>query len=61
MPQESVLFEGSIRENITYGLGHVSDGQVQEALTQANAIEIVDALPNGWHTLVGERGARLRG
>ncbi|WP_157416071.1 ABC transporter ATP-binding protein [Agromyces allii] len=61
VPQESVLFEGSIRDNITYGLGQVTDEEVHEALTQANAIEIVDALPNGWHTLVGERGARLSG
>ncbi|GAA1972228.1 ABC transporter ATP-binding protein [Microbacterium pumilum] len=61
VPQESVLFEGSIRDNITYGLGQISDAEVQNALAQANAIEIVDALPDGWDTLVGERGARLSG
>lgn len=61
VPQESVLFEGSIRENITYGLGHVPDDRVWEALRGANALEIVEALPHGWDTRVGERGARLSG
>ena len=61
VPQESVLFEGSIRDNITYGLGAVSDEEVIAALTQSNAMEIVAALPNGWNTFVGERGARLSG
>ncbi|WP_309133342.1 ABC transporter ATP-binding protein [Cellulomonas sp.] len=61
VPQESVLFEGSIRDNVTYGLGHVPDERVRAALEDANAAEIVDALPDGWHTVVGERGARLSG
>jgi ATP-binding cassette subfamily B protein len=61
VPQESVLFEGSIRDNVTYGLGEVSDDAVRAALRDANALDIVDALPDGWDTLVGERGARLSG
>ncbi|MGY6498446.1 MAG: ABC transporter ATP-binding protein, partial [Microcella sp.] len=61
VPQESVLFEGSIRDNIAYGLGDVDDATVEQALRDANALEIVTALPDGWHTLVGERGARLSG
>jgi ATP-binding cassette, subfamily B, bacterial len=61
VPQESVLFEGSIRENVTYGLGHVDDDAVRAALRDANAQEIVDELPDGWNTVVGERGARLSG
>ena len=61
VPQESVLFEGSIRDNITYGLTDVPDHRVRQALDDANATEIVDALPEGWHTFVGERGARLSG
>ncbi|MFS0704322.1 ABC transporter ATP-binding protein [Cellulomonas sp. 179-A 9B4 NHS] len=61
VPQESVLFEGSIRDNVTYGLGHVDDARVRAALEDANAAEIVDALPDGWDTVVGERGARLSG
>ena len=61
VPQESVLFEGSIRDNITYGLGDVPDERVLTALRDANALEIVEAQPNGWDTIVGERGARLSG
>jgi ATP-binding cassette subfamily B protein len=61
VPQESVLFEGSIRDNVTYGLGEVSDERVRTALELANAAEIVDALPDGWNTVAGERGARLSG
>ncbi|GAA1822853.1 ABC transporter ATP-binding protein [Agromyces salentinus] len=61
VPQESVLFEGSIRENIVYGLGEVDDDRVLAALRDANALEIVEAQPDGWDTVVGERGARLSG
>jgi ATP-binding cassette subfamily B protein len=56
-----VLFEGSIRENVTYGVTDISDEAVLQALRDANALEIVDALPDGWDTVVGERGARLSG
>ncbi|WP_307045144.1 ABC transporter ATP-binding protein [Agromyces ramosus] len=61
VPQESVLFEGSIRENITYGLSDVPEERVRRALVDANAAEIVDALPDGLDTMVGQRGARLSG
>ncbi|NQX36953.1 ABC transporter ATP-binding protein [Herbiconiux sp. VKM Ac-2851] len=61
VPQESVLFEGSIRENVAYGLGPVSDETVRAALRDANALEIVASQPEGWDTVVGERGARLSG
>jgi ATP-binding cassette subfamily B protein len=61
VPQESVLFEGTIRDNVTYGLQGVPDEVVVDALRDANALEIVDAMPDGWHTVVGERGARLSG
>ncbi|WP_374975768.1 ABC transporter ATP-binding protein [Microbacterium trichothecenolyticum] len=61
VPQESVLFEGTIRENIAYGLDDVSDDRLHAALRDANAAEFVDRLPDGWDTVVGERGARLSG
>lgn len=61
VPQESVLFEGTIRENIAYGLDDVSEDRLREALRDANAAEFVDRLPDGWDTVVGERGARLSG
>ncbi|MFE7408350.1 ABC transporter ATP-binding protein [Isoptericola sp. NPDC057559] len=63
VPQESVLFEGTIRENVAYGLDEeaATDERVRAALRDANALEFVDALPDGWGTVVGQRGARLSG
>ncbi|GAA2844630.1 ABC transporter ATP-binding protein [Streptosporangium fragile] len=61
VPQESILFEGSIRENVTYGMAGVSEERVRQALQDANALEFVDRLPAGLDTVVGERGARLSG
>ncbi|MEV4946905.1 ABC transporter ATP-binding protein [Streptomyces sp. NPDC053755] len=61
VPQESVLFEGSVRENVTYGMPHVDEDTVRRALRNANATAFVDALPLGLDTVVGERGARLSG
>ncbi|MGF0118844.1 ABC transporter ATP-binding protein [Promicromonospora sp. Marseille-Q5078] len=63
VPQESVLFEGTIRENVAYGLDEdaATDDRVRAALRDANALEFVDAQPDGWDTVVGQRGARLSG
>lgn len=61
VPQESILFEGTIRENVTYGLSNVGDAVVEAALRDANAWEFVAQLPDGLATRVGERGARLSG
>ncbi|KAB8166481.1 ATP-binding cassette domain-containing protein [Streptomyces sp. 3MP-14] len=61
VPQESVLFEGTIRENVGYGMPDVDAATVRAALRDANALEFVDRLPEGLETVVGERGARLSG
>ncbi|PSL55416.1 ATP-binding cassette subfamily B protein [Saccharothrix carnea] len=61
VPQESILFEGTIRDNVTYGLDDVSEDVVRRALADANALEFIDRLPTGLDTVVGERGARLSG
>jgi len=61
VPQESVLFEGSILENVTYGLPDVGPDRVERALRDANAWEFVKEQPHGVDTVVGERGARLSG
>jgi ATP-binding cassette, subfamily B, bacterial len=61
VPQESILFEGSIRENVTYGMDEAPEEAVRAALRDANALEFVDRLPAGLDTVVGERGARLSG
>jgi ATP-binding cassette subfamily B protein len=55
------MFEGSIRENVTYGLPAVSDEQLAQALRDANARELIESLPHGWDTIVGQRGARMSG
>ncbi|MFI2102432.1 ABC transporter ATP-binding protein [Isoptericola sp. NPDC019693] len=67
VPQESVLFEGTIRENVAYGLDTggedpaATDERVRAALRDANALDFVEAQPDGWDTVVGQRGARLSG
>ena len=61
VPQESVLFEGSVFDNIAYGMPDVTPERVEQALRDANAWEFVSEQPQGWHTVVGERGARLSG
>ncbi|MBE3008259.1 ABC transporter ATP-binding protein [Microbispora sp. NEAU-D428] len=61
VPQESILFEGSIRDNVTYGMRDVPEETLRAALRDANALEFIDRLPHGLDTIVGERGARLSG
>jgi ATP-binding cassette subfamily B protein len=61
VPQESILFEGTVQENVTYGLQGVSREKVRNALRDANALEFVEKLPNGLETRIGERGAKLSG
>lgn len=61
VPQESVLFEGSIRDNIAYGMPDATDERIAQALRDANSWEFVQEQPHGWDTVVGERGARLSG
>jgi ABC-type multidrug transport system fused ATPase/permease subunit len=57
--QENVLFAASVRENIAYARGDASDSQVRAAARIACADEFIAALPDGYDTLLGERGARL--
>ena len=61
VPQDSVLFEGSIRDNVAYGLTGVAEERVLAALRDANALDFVRELPDGIDSVVGERGARLSG
>ncbi|MFB8754153.1 ABC transporter ATP-binding protein [Streptomyces nigra] len=61
VPQESILFDGTVRENVAYGMDDADEETVRAALRDANALEFVDRLPQGLDTLVGERGARLSG
>ena len=61
VPQTSILFAGSIRENITYGLSHYSEEDLQRVCEMANINEFLKDLPNGLDTYVGERGDKLSG
>jgi ATP-binding cassette subfamily B protein len=61
VPQDPVLFAATIRENVAYGLPDLADAAVWRALEEANAVGFVRELPEGWNTVVGERGARLSG
>ncbi|MFN2527937.1 MAG: ABC transporter ATP-binding protein [Candidatus Baltobacteraceae bacterium] len=61
VPQEPLLFRGSIAENIRYGKLGATDEEVQAAASEANADEFVRAFPEGYETQVGERGNRLSG
>ncbi len=61
VPQEPVLFSGTIRENIAYARPSASDEEVMRAARAAHAWEFIEQLPEGWHTRVGERGVKLSG
>ncbi|NLG83804.1 MAG: ABC transporter ATP-binding protein [Firmicutes bacterium] len=61
VPQETILFSGTIRENILYGLSDVDEDRLWHALTLANAREFVEKLPQGLDTPVGEHGGKLSG
>ncbi len=61
VPQETVLFEASVRENILYGTPNVSEERLRQALIDANALEFIESLPEGLNTPIGEDGARLSG
>jgi len=59
--QETFLFDGTVRENIGYGKRGVSDEDIAEAARRANAEEFITKLPEGYDTLIGERGFKLSG
>jgi len=61
VPQNTILFSGSIRDNVTYGLEHVSDDAVYEVLKKVGLDELVDTLPEGIYTQLGEHGGKLSG
>ncbi|MDR6220424.1 subfamily B ATP-binding cassette protein MsbA [Deinococcus soli (ex Cha et al. 2016)] len=61
VPQETLLFSGSIRENILYGRPGARPDEVEAAARAANAHEFIRAFPHGYETVVGERGVKLSG
>src|SRR3954447_16237845 len=59
--QDTFLFDGSVRDNIAYGRHHSTDAEVEVAARRANAHEFIVNLPDGYETVVGERGVKLSG
>jgi len=59
VPQEPTLFSGTIADNIRFGRLDADDGEIREAAHAANAAGFIENLPDGYNTLVGERGLRL--
>ena len=61
VPQEVMLFGGTIRENILYGRPDAQEQEVLEAARRSNALEFIEQFPEGLDTVVGERGVKLSG
>ncbi len=59
--QETILFNDSVRNNIAYGLSSVSDGDLIRAAEAACALDFIEALPESFDTVIGEKGERLSG
>ncbi len=59
--QEAVLFSGTVRDNLRYGRPDASQGEIEAAAEAAQAAEFIRALPDGYDTVIGERGATLSG
>ena len=61
VPQDVILFGGTIKENIAYGKPNATDAEIIEAAKQANAFNFIEGFPEQMETLVGERGIKLSG
>lgn len=61
VPQNSVLFTGTIRENITYGVEDVTEKDIAEAIDAARLTDFINSLPDGINTMLTEHGANLSG
>jgi ATP-binding cassette subfamily B protein/subfamily B ATP-binding cassette protein MsbA len=59
--QDVFLFDGTVADNIGYGARHATDEAIRQAAEVANAHEFVEELPNGYDTVIGERGVKLSG
>lgn len=61
VPQEVLLFGGTIRENIAYGALNASEEAIRDAAKEANALDFIEKFPEGFDTIVGDRGIQLSG
>ena len=61
VPQQSILFSGTIRENITYGMDNISEEMLYKVIKAANLEDVIAALPEGLDTMITEHGSNLSG
>ena len=61
VPQTSILFSGTIRDNITYGIDDFDEESLNKVVDAANLRDLIDSLPDGLDTVVGEQGGKLSG
>jgi ABC transporter fused permease/ATP-binding protein len=61
VPQDVILFGGTIKENIAYGKPHATEAEIILAAKQANAFNFIEGFPEKFETIVGERGVKLSG
>ncbi len=61
VPQEVILFGGDIRSNIAYGQTDATEEAIRSAAQKANALDFIESFPDGFDTVVGERGVQLSG
>ena len=61
VPQTSILFSGTIRDNITYGIDDFDEESLNKVVDAANLRDLIDSLPDGLDTVVGEHGGKLSG
>jgi ATP-binding cassette subfamily B protein len=61
VPQDPVMFHRSLRDNIAFGRLDASDEEIRAAAAASHAAELIEALPAGYDTIIGERGVKLSG
>jgi ATP-binding cassette, subfamily B, heavy metal transporter len=61
VPQDTVLFNDTIRYNIGYGRPGATDAEIEDAARRAHVLDFILRMPDGWETMVGERGLKLSG
>src|SRR6185436_15358565 len=61
VPQDTVLFNDTIRYNIAYGRPGATDAEIEDAARRSHVLEFIQRLPDKWEAMVGERGLKLSG
>ena len=61
LPQEPLIFPGTIQENLTYGLAHATDEDIQKMCEYCDIHDFIQQLPHGYHSDIGNRGVKISG